>query len=124
VSEPAPAPDQAATTATPDPAADAAAAELERVRRVFPPLRAAALAYRPDWNPDELRDAMTAAHTAGWPLERIYARVYELTRTPDGEPRDLAEAAKKPTVKQTPSDPHAGADLARAQLATRRSTAA
>ena len=103
----------------PAPPADHVDAELERVRRVFPPLRAAALAYRPNWDGDQLRDAMTAAHIAGWPLERIYATVYKLTCDPDAEPRDLAEAAKRPTCRWPAGDPREGAARARELLGQR-----
>lgn len=65
-------------------------------RPAFPQLHALACAMRPDWSPDELRDAMTAAHQAGWEWVAVFREVARLVLAQDESPATLRNSARRP----------------------------
>lgn len=92
--------------------------DLRTVRPAMAELVALAVAVRPDWDADRLRDALVACHQAGWPWTRTMRQTVELLCDESGAPRDLAAAARNPLRRQAP-DPGAyerGAAAARAAL--------
>ncbi len=52
-------------------------------------------AARPDWKPDEVRDALIACHDAGWPWKRIHEEATRVLFTEGSAPAELAHAAGK-----------------------------
>jgi hypothetical protein len=61
---------------------------------------------RPDWDPADLRDAMTAASYAGWPWRDVYREVTRLMWAQDETPGTLRQSARRPRVS-VPTDPEA-----------------
>jgi hypothetical protein len=66
-----------------------------------------ACAMRADWDPDDLRKAITAAVGATWHPLDVTAEVWRLIHDPDGEPADLRNAARRPVLR-----PATGAEVA------------
>jgi hypothetical protein len=58
---------------------------------------------RPDWSPDELRDAMTAVHQAGWAWRDVFREVARLALAEDETPATLRNSARKPTAVTSPA---------------------
>jgi len=94
-------------------------------RPAYPQLLATACEMRPDWSPTELRDAMTAAHQAGWPWVSVFREVARLALARDETPATLRNSSRRPGARGQagPPDPAAIAalkagDYARAWTAT------
>ena len=64
----------------------------------YPQLLALACAMRPDWDRDDLRDAMTAVHHAGWPWRDVYREVSRLIWAEDETPATLRNSARRPRI--------------------------
>jgi hypothetical protein len=89
-------------------------------RPAYPELHALAAAMRPTWNATELRDAMTAAHQAGWPWKDVYREVMRLAWAEEETPATLRNSARRPgPAPAAPLDPRLKAALF-ADLAARR----
>lgn len=89
-------------------------------RPAYPELHALAAAMRPAWNSTELRDAMTAAHQAGWPWKDVYREVMRLAWAEEETPATLRVSARRPQASPpAPLDPRLKAALF-ADLAARR----
>lgn len=85
-------------------------------------LLALASAMRPDWNRTELRDAMTAAHLAGWAWKDVFREVARLVLAQDETPATLRNSARRPgPAVPAPLDPGVKAALL-TDLASRRPT--
>lgn len=67
-------------------------------------LHALACAMRPDWNTNDLHDAMTAVHQAGWGWKDVFREVARLVLAEDETPATLRNSARRPV---TPKDPGA-----------------
>lgn len=80
-----------------------------------------ACAMRADWDPDDLRKAITAAVGATWHPLDVTAEVWRLIHDPDGEPADLRNAARRPRLSPATGAAvaHRGAAYARELLAIR-----
>ena len=94
-------------------------------RPAYSQLHALACAMRPDWNPEGLHDAMTAAHQAGWAWKDVFREVARLALAQDETPATLRNSARRPGTasRAGPPDPAAIAalkagDYARAWSAT------
>lgn len=85
-------------------------------RPAYPQLHALACAMRPDWDPADLRDAMTAASHAGWPWRVLYREVTRLMWAADESPATLRNSARRPRVS-VPTGPEA-TERGRAALRT------
>lgn len=88
------------------------------VKSAMAELVALAVAVRPDWDGERLRDALVACHQAGWPWARTMRMTVELLCEEESSPRDLTAAARNPLRRQAP-EPGAyerGAAAARAAL--------
>ena len=57
-------------------------------RPAYPELHALACAMRPDWTPDDLHGAMTAAHQAGWAWTNVFREVARLCSRREQGARD------------------------------------
>ena len=79
-------------------------------------LTALAARMRPDWDRQAFTDALTAARTAMWPWDQTCRLVFRMLLDPRGEPRELRDAARRPTQRQEPGDEKAGAARARELL--------
>jgi hypothetical protein len=66
----------------------------------YPQLHALAMAMRPDWDPTELHDAMTAVHQAGWPWRDVFREVNRLAWAQDETPVTLRNSARRPVPAQ------------------------
>ena len=62
-------------------------------------LAAFAVAAR-GWDPDELVNAMLAAHHAGWDFDAVYREVHRLLMQQDGDPAALRHAARHPLRRE------------------------
>jgi hypothetical protein len=80
----------------------------------YPELHALACAMRPDWSPDELHDAMTAAHQAGWPWKDVFREVARLVLAGDEVPATLRNSARRPGGRHDPGAYERGGALWRA----------
>lgn len=90
-------------------------------RPAYTELHALARAMRPDWNPTELHDAMTAAHQAGWAWTAVFREVARLVLAEDETPATLRNSARRPgPAPSVPLDPELKAALF-ADLASRKS---
>lgn len=85
-------------------------------RPAFPQLHALACAMRPEWSPDELRDAMTAAHQAGWEWVAVFREVARLVLAQDESPATLRNSARRPVAQKDPEAYAHGGALWRAAL--------
>jgi len=67
---------------------------------------------RPDWNPEGLHDAMTAAHQAGWDWVAVFREVARLVLAEDETPATLRNSTRRPRASAPGHlDPHVKAAL-------------
>ena len=59
-------------------------------------LQALAAAMRPDWNRDQLGQAILAAKNAGWTFEQVFRYITRLLVREDADPAELRHAAAHP----------------------------
>lgn len=86
-------------------------------RPAYAQLHALACAMRPDWNPDGLHDAMTAAHQAGWAWRDVFREVARLILAEDETPATLRNSARRPVATKDPDAYAHGGALWRAAYA-------
>lgn len=61
-------------------------------------LHALACSMRPDWDPTELHDAMTAVHQAGWGWKDVFREVSRLIWAQDETPVTLRNSGRVPSA--------------------------
>ena len=83
----------------------------------YPQLHSLACAMRPDWNPEGLHDAMTAAHQAGWTWVAVLREVVRLVLAEDETPATLRNSARRPVASRDPDAYAHGGQLWRAAYA-------
>jgi len=74
---------------------------------------------RPDWNPEGLHDAMTAAHQAGWDWVAVFREVARLVLAEDETPATLRNSARRPVAVKDPDAYAHGGQLWRSLYAAR-----
>ncbi len=85
-------------------------------------LHALARVMRPDWDQEDLKDAMIGAQNAGWSWRDVYREVMRLAWDKDETPATLRSSARRPlTAPPAPLDPGLKAELL-ASLASKRAT--
>jgi hypothetical protein len=68
-------------------------------------LQALAAAMRPDWDRDQLAQAILAAKNAGWTFEQVFRYVVRLLVREDAAPAELRHAAANPLRPEAAKTP-------------------
>jgi hypothetical protein len=83
----------------------------------YPQLASLAAQMRPDWDRQDLWDALTAVRHAGWQWPAVFREMVRLVLAQDEAPATLRNSARRPVPAQTGPAVYAhGGALARAAL--------